>query len=116
MKLRKVLVFILAFVLIITLFQTLFTLDETETAIITQFGEFVREVKTPGLHAKIPFIQTLFTMDNRVLSADGEPAEFMTRDRKRVLVDYVTRWKIVDPHEFYRRVRVESVARTRLDE
>ncbi len=116
MKTKTVIMFIVILFLFITALQTLFALDETETAIITQFGEFVREVKEPGLHVKIPWIQTLYTVDSRVLSADGAPAEFMTSDRKRVLVDYVTRWRIVDPHEFYRRVRTESIAQARLDE
>jgi len=116
MKSKQVKWVILAFILIIVFSQTLFTLDETETAIITQFGEFIRTVDVPGLHAKIPFIQALHPMDNRVLSADGAPAEFLTRDRKRVLVDYVTRWRIINPHEFYRRARTEVVARARIDE
>lgn len=116
MKTKKIQWIIWVFVLIIVFSQILFTLDETETAIITQFGEFIRTVDTPGLHAKVPFIQTLHSMDSRVLSADGAPAEFLTRDRKRVLVDYVTRWRIIDPHEFYRRARTEVVARARIDE
>ena len=111
-------IFLIALVVIVVLVgsQALFTLDEIETALITQFGEFVRVVEEPGLHVKIPWIQALHVMDNRVLSADGAPAEFLTRDRKRVLVDYVTRWRIVDAHEFYRRVRTEVVAQARLDE
>ena len=116
MKSKQVKWVIWAFILIIVLSQTLFTLDETETSIITQFGEFIRIVDAPGLHVKIPFIQSLHPMDSRVLSADGAPAEFLTRDRKRVLVDYVTRWRIIDPHEFYRRARTEVVARARIDE
>lgn len=110
---------IFAVILVLLVFvgsQMLFTLDETETAIITQFGEFVRAVPEPGLHVKLPWIQVLHKMDSRVLSADGAPAEFLTRDRKRVLVDYVTRWRISDFHEFYRRVRIETVAQARLDE
>lgn len=116
MKNKGILLIVLAVVLILIGSQVLFTLDETETAIITQFGEFVRAVREPGLHVKLPWIQAIHIMDSRVLSADGAPAEFLTRDRKRVLVDYVTRWKISDFHEFFRRVRVEPVAQARLDE
>jgi membrane protease subunit HflC len=110
---------VLATIIVLLVFigsQMFFTLDETETAIITQFGEFVQAIQDPGLHIKLPWIQALHVMDSRVLSADGAPAEFLTRDRKRVLVDYVTRWRISDFHEFYRRVRVESVAQARLDD
>ncbi len=116
MKPKWVILILILIALLITSSQTVFMLDEKETAIITQFGEFQRIVDEPGLHVKLPWIQTLHVMDGRVLSADGEPAEFMTRDRKRVLVDYVTRWRIVDPHEYYRRVRTEPVAQARLDE
>lgn len=116
MKIRNIIILIVLAVLIFTVFNALYKLDETETAIITQFGEYNRSVTEPGLHIKIPFIHALHIMDSRVLSADGEPAEFMTRDRKRVLVDYVTRWRITDPHEYYRRVRTEAVAQARLDE
>ncbi len=116
MKGRETLLVVLIVALALTGSQALYTLDETEIAIITQFGQFVGAIHEPGLHIKLPWIQALYKMDNRVLSADGAPAEFLTRDRKRVLVDYVTRWRIVDPHEFYRRVRTEAVAQARLDE
>lgn len=116
MKNKSFFLTIILVLLVVVGTQSLFTLDETETAIITQFGQFVRAIKEPGLHIKIPWIQALHTMDSRVLSADGAPAEFLTRDRKRVLVDYVTRWRVSDYHDFYRRVRVEPVAQARLDE
>ena len=116
MKGRETLLVVLVVALVLTGSQALYTLDETEIAIITQFGQFVDAIHDPGLHIKLPWIQALYKMDSRVLSADGAPAEFLTRDRKRVLVDYVTRWRIIDPHEFYRRVRTEAVAQARLDE
>lgn len=116
MKKTAIVVILLVITLTFVGTQTLYTLDETETAIITQFGEFQRSITVPGLHVKLPFIQTLHVYDSRVLSADGDPAEFLTLDRKRVLVDYVTRWHISDPHTFFRRVGTEPVAQARLDE
>ena len=53
----------------------LFTVDEGDQVIITQFGDYVRTVATPGLHAKMPLIQTLKRFDKRVLAADAAPAE-----------------------------------------
>jgi modulator of FtsH protease HflC len=96
--------------------QALFTVDEPVQVIITQFGEFKRTVQTPGLHMKIPFIQTVHRFDSRVLSTDAPKAEYLTQDKKRLVADPVTRWKIEDPLRFYMTVRDESGARARLDD
>ena len=93
-----------------------FTIDEKEQAIITQFGKYVRTIKEPGLHFKIPFIQTLNLFDKRVLTTDAVAVEYITLDKKRVVVDHVSRWKIEDPLEFYRSVRTETGALARLED
>lgn len=106
-------------VLIILLFllsQGLFIMDETQQAIITQFGEFIRSVTEPGLNFKIPFIQNITYFEKRVLESDAPPSEYLTGDMKRILVDHVTRWKIEDPHLFFKSVRTEVAALTRLDD
>lgn len=96
--------------------STLFSIDESEQAIITQFGEYVRTVDEAGLHFKVPFMQAAHRLERRVLTADGASSEYLTRDRKRVLVDHITLWRITEPLEFYRRVRTEPQARARLDD
>ncbi len=93
-----------------------FTIDEKEQAIITQFGKYVRTIKEPGLYFKIPFIQTLNLFDKRVLTTDAVAVEYITLDKKRVVVDHVSRWKIEDPLEFYRSVRTETGALARLED
>lgn len=93
-----------------------FTIDEKEQAIITQFGKYVRTIKEPGLHFKIPFIQTLNLFEKRVLTTDAVAVEYITLDKKRVVVDHVSRWKIEDPLEFYRSVRTETGALARLED
>lgn len=95
---------------------SLFIIQETDQAIITQFGEYIRSVNEPGLHFKIPFIQKVFYFEKRVLESDAAPSEYLTGDMKRILVDHVTRWRIEDPHEFYKSVRTEIAAITRLDD
>ena len=93
-----------------------FSIDEKEQAIITQFGKYVRTIKEPGLNFKIPFIQTLNLFDKRVLTTDAVAVEYITLDKKRVVVDHVSRWKIEDPLEFYRSVRTEAGALARLED
>ena len=96
--------------------QSLFIVDEREQLIILQFGEPVRTITEPGLSFKIPFIQNLTYFDKRILSSDATPQEYLTTDKKRLVVDHVTRWHIVDPLAFFKAVRTESSARARLDE
>lgn len=96
--------------------QSLFTVDETEQAIILQFGDPVATIQEPGLAFKVPFIQNVITFDKRVLSSDALPQEYLTSDKKRLVVDHVTRWRISDPLAFFKAVRTEAGARARLDD
>lgn len=98
------------------LFSSLFVLDETELGIVTQFGEYKRSVDQPGLHFKIPFLQTVHKMESRVLGSDAPPAEYLTLDKKRLLADPITRWRIRDPLRFYTTVFDPSGAKARLDD
>jgi len=93
-----------------------FVVDETELAIVTQFGKYKRSITTPGLYFKAPFVHTVHKMEGRVLSSDAAPAEYLTTDKKRLVADPVTRWKIVDPLTFFKTVRDEVGAKSRLDD
>jgi len=103
-------------VLGILLPQVVFVLDEREQAIITQFGAYVRTVAQPGLHAKVPLVHTVHRFDRRVLATDASPAEYLTLDKKRVVVDYVARWRITDPFTFFKSVRTLEGARARIED
>lgn len=96
--------------------QTLFIMDEKEQAIITQFGEYKRTIQEPGLYWKVPFIQALQRFDRRILVSDTTPAEYLTGDKKRVVVDHIVRWRIEDPLRFFKSVHNETAARARLDD
>ncbi|HOB97441.1 MAG TPA: protease modulator HflC [Verrucomicrobiota bacterium] len=96
--------------------QALFTVNETEQVIITQLGEYKRTVQEPGLAWKMPFLQTVNRFDRRILTSDAPKAEYLTQDKKRLVADPVTRWRIADPLQFYKTVRDESGARARLDD
>ena len=96
--------------------EIFFTVDETEQVIITQFGEYKRTIQQPGLAFKLPFIQTVNRFDRRILVSDAPQAEYLTQDKKRLVADPITRWRITDPLLFYKTVREESGARARLDD
>jgi membrane protease subunit HflC len=96
--------------------QALFTIDEREQAIITQFGAYIRTITQPGLQVKMPFVQTVHRFDKRVLAVDADPAEYLTLDRKRLVVDFVARWRITDPLAFFTSVVTLDGARARIED
>jgi membrane protease subunit HflC len=96
--------------------QALFTIDEREQAIITQFGAYIRTITQPGLQVKTPFVQTVHRFDKRVLAVDAAPAEYLTLDRKRLVVDFVARWRITDPLAFFTSVVTLDGARARIED
>jgi membrane protease subunit HflC len=107
---------IIGLAIVVTLSQTAFTLGEWEQGLVIQFGNPKRILQEPGLYLKIPFAQDLVRIDKRVLTTDARTAEYLTLDKKRVLVDHVSRWRIQDPLEFYRSVRDPQRAKARLDD
>lgn len=113
---RKVAItIIMVLAALIVLDQTIFTIDETRQGIILQLGEYVRTVDEAGLHFKTPFIQTVHRLEKRVLVSDAPPAEYLTLDKKRLVVDSYTRWRIEDPLQFFKTVRDEAGALARVD-
>jgi membrane protease subunit HflC len=73
-------------------------------------------VREPGLYWKIPFIQQVTYFDRRLLDYDASPKEILTVDKQQLVVDNFTRWRIADPLQFYRTVRDENGAQSRLDD
>lgn len=96
--------------------QATFVINESEQAIVLQFGDHVRTVQEPGLKLKIPFIQNVIFFDSRILLADGSADEYLTLDKKRVMVDHISRWRITDPLAFYQTVRTEQGGLARLNQ
>lgn len=91
-----------------------FTISPIEQAIVLQFGEYKRTLQEPGLHTKIPLVETVIHFDKRVLAIDSLPEQITTTDKKRLVVDTYTRYKIVDPLLFYKRLHNESQASAKL--
>jgi membrane protease subunit HflC len=103
-------------VLFILLGGMTYIVSESEQVIVTRFGQPIRTVREPGLYWKLPFLHTVTYFDKRVLAADSGGAEYLTLDKKRLLIDHISRWEIVDPLQFYRTVRDERGAIARLDD
>jgi membrane protease subunit HflC len=102
---------------LIVLFSATFIVDETEQAIITQFGKPMGDpIVAPGFHLKIPIIQKVHFFDKRFLAWDGDPNQIPTKDKRFIWVDSYARWRIVDPLLFFQRVWDERGAQTRLDD
>lgn len=94
--------------------SALYTVAETQQALVLQFGEPIAEVKEPGLHVKTPFVQNVVYLDDRVLDFDAPKEEVIASDKKRVVVDAFARYEIVEPLIFYRTVNSEAMVRQRL--
>ncbi|NHE57075.1 protease modulator HflC [Cyclobacterium plantarum] len=117
MKKSKVIYIIAVVVALILVGQSVFILDETEQAIVTQFGKPVGEPRTdPGVNFVVPFIQKVQFFDKRYLEWDGDKNQVPTRDKKFIFVDTYARWEITDPLQFFIRLRDERSAQSRLDD
>ena len=102
---------------VFVLASSIYTVDEVEQVIITQFGKPVGEpVTEAGLKFKIPFIQEVNPIDKRVLEWDGAPSDMPTKDKLYISVDLFARWRIVDPLQYFLRLRDERSAQSRLDD
>ncbi len=84
----------------IALYSAAFTVHQTQQALVLQFGNPVRVESEPGLKFKIPFVQNVRYVDNRILDLDPQSQEVLLSDQKRINVDSFARYKIVDPLEF----------------
>ena len=94
-----------------------YTVNEAQQVIITQFGKPVgNPVTEPGLHFKLPFIQHVNAFDKRFLEWDGDPNQITTKDKRFIWVDSYARWRIKDPLLFFKRLRDETRAQSRLDD
>ncbi|WP_291857357.1 protease modulator HflC [Marinilabilia sp.] len=117
MKRNKIILIVVVFLAFITILGSVYVVDETEQVVITQFGKPVgNAVVDPGLNFKLPFIQTANFFEKRYMEWDGDPNQIPTKDKKYIFVDTYARWQIVDPLQFFKRLRNELGAQSRLDD
>jgi membrane protease subunit HflC len=81
--------------------NTLFVIKQTERAVMLRFGELVNADIEPGLHAKIPWVNTVAVFDARIQTEDSLPERFLTLEQKALEVDSYAKWRIVDVGQFY---------------
>ena len=113
MKLKGVWI-ILLIATTVMLYDSAFTVSETEQVVITQFGRIVGDsIRDPGLKFKLPFIQKTHIFNKNILEWDGEPGQIPTLDKTFIWVDAFARWRIVDPVKFFQTVnnRLNAVSR-----
>ncbi|NND90441.1 MAG: protease modulator HflC [Granulosicoccus sp.] len=117
MKITSILLALILAAFLLVVSGALYTVDETKQVIITQFGKPVGDPKTEaGLKFKMPFIQQVNPVDKRILEWDGSPSNMPTKDKLYIAVDLFARWRIVDPLQYFLRLRDERSAQSRLDD
>ncbi|MDR1551510.1 MAG: protease modulator HflC [Holosporaceae bacterium] len=114
MTMKKSLLFFII-VLLLLFDGILFTVDQTEQAVVTRLGDPVRILKDPGLQVKIPFIENVTFFDKRLLSIELSALEITLGDKRRIMVDAFGRYIITDPLKFYQAVGSETGVRNRLN-
>jgi modulator of FtsH protease HflC len=111
--LQKHAIYIAAAVALIALYATFFSVRETEFGLVTQFGRPIRTVADAGLHLKWPF-QTVLVFDRRLRIYNPRPSEFLTRDKKNLVIENYVAWRIDDPNRFVLKVGDPVAAEMRL--
>jgi len=104
---------VIAIALLIILSGAVFTVHQTQQALVLQFGEPKRVIAQPGLHFKVPLVQDVFYYDSRVLDLDPQGQDMSLIDQRRINVDSFARYRIVDPLKFYQTVLTENAFRDR---
>lgn len=117
MKISQIAILVIVVIGSYVAMSSVYTVNEVEQMIITQFGKPVGEpVTTAGLKFKVPFVQEVNPIDKRVLEWDGNPSDMPTKDKLYISVDLFARWRITDPLQYFLRLRDERSAQSRLDD
>jgi membrane protease subunit HflC len=95
--------------------EVMFTANQIEQAVVTRLGDPVRVIKNPGLHFKIPLLETVTFFDKRLMSVELQALEVTLGDKRRIMVDAFGRYRITDPLKFYQSVSSENGVLTRLN-
>lgn len=117
MNLKAIAITTFSVIALLVVTQSMYVVEEKEQVIVTQFGKPIGEpVLDPGINFKVPFIQTANFFEKRYMEWDGEPNQITTKDKKFIFVDTYARWQITDPLQFFKRLRNEKGAQSRLDD
>lgn len=115
MKNNSVLVFAVIFAaVLVALYSAMFTVYQTQQALVLRFGEPVRVIEQPGLNFKVPLIDSVILLDKRILDLENPSQEVIASDQKRLVVDAFARYAINNPLRFYQSVGTIEGANSRL--
>ena len=114
MRVAGIATLVVLFVLLLCAYSTLFTVQQTEQALVLRFGEPVRVIKEPGLNYKLPFVDAALKLDNRILDLENPAQEVLASDQRRLVVDAFARYRIKDPLKFYQTVGTIQAANVQL--
>lgn len=113
---KNTLILVLVFVLLVLSATSIFTVSETERALLLEFKKIVRTDFEPGLHFKLPY-QEVKKYDDRILTLESKPERFLTSEKKNVIVTWFVKWRIEDSTTFYKAVGGDkAAANIRLDQ
>ena len=115
---KKLIIFAGVVVLLIIVYNLFtFTVDETKKAAVLRFGEIIKLAEEPGLYFKIPFVQSVKYLEDRVLNYDIQPRDILTSDQKRLIIDNYAIWRVGDPKLFIEATRGSLLnAQSRIDD
>ena len=105
---------VIAVVLLIIGYSSLFTVYQTRQALVVRLGNPLRVVTEPGLHVKMPMLDSVIYIDKRILDLENPPQEVIASDQKRLMVDAFARYRVRDPLRFYQSVGSVEGANSRL--
>ena len=86
-----------------------FVVSEGQSALLLQFGRIIRADYNPGLHFKLPVVQQVVLLDNRILNLDAQPERYFTSEKKSINVDFYVKWRIADNAAYYRATAGEQL-------
>lgn len=92
---------IVLFILALIASGIFYTVDEREKALVFKFGEIIRADDKPGLRVKMPFINSVRYFDARVQTMDSDPEQYITNEKKGLVVDSFVKWRIIDPTRYF---------------
>ncbi|MCD8512713.1 MAG: protease modulator HflC [Nitrincola sp.] len=101
MKSNSVFVLVVALIAVWLVSESVYIVKETERAVKLRFGEIVQPDIPPGLHFKIPFVNTVKKFEARLVTLDSRPQSFLTLEAKRLIVDSFIKWRIKDVERYY---------------
>ena len=105
---------VLAFAVLIVVYSALFTVYQTQQALVVRLGKVVRVVNEPGMHVKVPFIDNVIDIDKRILDLEAPAQEVIASDQKRLVVDAFARYRIQDPLRFFQTLGSKFAANSQL--